>query len=91
MRPVLINIPSKFLLVAALLLAVVTFVRDAMKRRRDPKLPRSSTPLYMLIGAELILGLRAGSWWPLGVDFSHPWPPVPIFSYGVMLDRKSVV
>ena len=91
MRPVLINVPSKFLLVLALVLAVASFVRDLVRRRRDPKLPRSSTPLYMLIGAELLLGLKGGSWLPWGADFARPWTPVPIYSYGVMLGTSLIV
>lgn len=91
MRPVLVELPSKLLFVAALLLAVVTFVRDLTARRRDPKLPRSSTPLYLIVGAALLMGLRGGSWIPTGAVFSQPWAPVPIYSYGVMLGTSMVV
>ncbi len=91
MRPVMINIPSKLLLVAAVVLAVVTFAVDFVRRRRDPKLPRSSTPLYMLIGAELLIGFKSGSWFPSGAGFAHPWTPVPIYSYGVMLGTSLII
>lgn len=91
MRPILVNIPSKFLFVVALVLAVVTFARDTLQRRRDPKRPRSSTPLYMLVGAELLIGFKSGSWFPSGAGFAHPWTPVPIYSYGVMLGTSLIV
>jgi prolipoprotein diacylglyceryl transferase len=91
MRPILINIPSKLLLVACLVLAVVTFVRDRIKRKADPKLPASSTPLYLIVGAFALLGLRGGSWVPTKAVFAHEWPPVPIYSYGVMLGTSMIV
>ncbi|HEY2902116.1 MAG TPA: prolipoprotein diacylglyceryl transferase [Polyangia bacterium] len=90
MRPILINIPSKFLLVVALVLAVGTFVYDTIQRRRESKRPRSSTPLYMLAGAELLIGFKSGSWFPSGAGFAHPWTPVPIYSYGVMLGTSLI-
>jgi phosphatidylglycerol:prolipoprotein diacylglycerol transferase len=91
MRPILVNIPSKLLLALALALAVVSFVRDVIRRRRDPKLPRSSTPLYMLVGAELLIGFKSGSWFPSGAGFARIWTPVPIYSYGVMLGTSLIV
>jgi phosphatidylglycerol:prolipoprotein diacylglycerol transferase len=91
MRPILVNIPSKLLLVLALALAVVSFVRDVVRRRRDPKLPRSSTPLYMLVGAELLIGFKSGSWFPSGAGFARTWTPVPIYSYGVMLGTSLII
>src|SRR5260221_14626054 len=91
MRPILVNIPSKLLFFAALVLAVAAFARDLWKRRQDPKRPLSSTPLYLLAGAELLLGLKSGSWSPGAGGFAHPWTPVPIYAYGVMLGTSLVV
>jgi phosphatidylglycerol:prolipoprotein diacylglycerol transferase len=91
MRPILVQIPSKLLFVVALLVAAGIFVRDLIARRRDPARPFSSTPLYALFGAELLVGLKSGSWTPSAAGFAHPWSPVPIFSYGVMLGTSLVV
>jgi phosphatidylglycerol:prolipoprotein diacylglycerol transferase len=91
MLPVLVHIPSKLLFALALILAVVTALRNARARRKNPKLPRSSTPFYLVVGAWLLLGLRGHSWIPSGGTFSAPWEPVPIFSYGVMLGTSMVV
>jgi phosphatidylglycerol:prolipoprotein diacylglycerol transferase len=91
MRPILINIPSKLLLIACLVLAVASFVWDRIKRKEDPKRPASSTPLYLLAGAFACLGLRGGSWIPTKAVFAHEWPPVPIYSYGVMLGTSMIV
>jgi phosphatidylglycerol---prolipoprotein diacylglyceryl transferase len=92
MRPILVNIPAKLLLVLALVLAVAALVRDLWRRRRDPSARFSSTPLYMLIGAELIIGLKSDSWVPTASAlFSQPWTPVPIYSYGVMLGTSLIV
>jgi prolipoprotein diacylglyceryl transferase len=91
MRPILINIPSKLLLIACLVLAVVSFVRDRIKRKADPKLPASSTPLYLIVGAFALLGLRGGAWIPTKAVFAHEWPPVPIYSYGVMLGTSMII
>jgi phosphatidylglycerol:prolipoprotein diacylglycerol transferase len=89
MRPILVNIPAKLLLVAALALAVGGFVRDVIRRRRDKKLPWSSTSLYGLIGAGLLLGIKGGG---LGIEeITKPWTPVPIYAYGVMLGTSLVV
>jgi phosphatidylglycerol:prolipoprotein diacylglycerol transferase len=91
MLPVLVHLPSKVLFVLAIVLAIVTALRSARARRKDPKLPRSSTPFYLLVGAWLLLGLRGHSWIPSGGVFQAPWEPVPIFSYGVMLGTSMVV
>jgi phosphatidylglycerol---prolipoprotein diacylglyceryl transferase len=91
MRPVLISIPSKLLFFAAIALAIGTLVWDTVQRRRDPKRAKSSTPLYALAGAWLLLGLRGGTWIPSGAAFRHPWEPVPIYAYGVMLGTSMVV
>jgi phosphatidylglycerol:prolipoprotein diacylglycerol transferase len=91
MRPILVEIPSKLLLFVALALAIASFVRDLIKRKRDPKAQASSTPLYLLLGAYALLGLRGGSWIPTAEVFKHPWPPVPIYSYGVMLGTSMIV
>jgi phosphatidylglycerol---prolipoprotein diacylglyceryl transferase len=91
MLQILAHIPSKPLFVLALLLAAASALWNARARRRDPKTLRSSTPLYLLAGAWLLLGLRGGSWIPSGGMFSGAWKPVPIFSYGVMLGTSMVV
>jgi len=91
MLQTLVNLPSKPLFVLALLLAVVTAFLNARARRRNPEVPRSSTPLYFVVGAWLLLGLRGGSWMPSPGIFSGDWKPVPIFSYGVMLGTSMVV
>lgn len=90
MRPILVNIPSKLLLVVLLALAVAAVVRDLVRRRKDPKTPWSSTPLYLLVGAEILLGLKSGSWVPSGASFAQPWTPVPIYAYGVMLGTSLI-
>ncbi|HSS39765.1 MAG TPA: prolipoprotein diacylglyceryl transferase family protein, partial [Polyangia bacterium] len=91
MRPILVQIPSKLLFVVALLVAAGTFVRELILRRRDPSHPFSSTPLYALVGAELLIGMKSGSWTPSAAGFALPWTPVPIYSYGVMLGTSLVV
>src|SRR5262245_43343962 len=91
MRPILIEVPAKLLFVAALVLAAVSFVRDVVRRRRGAKAPMSSTPLYLLGGAWLLVGLRGGTWVPSAATFSQPWLPVPIYSYGVMLGTSMVI
>jgi prolipoprotein diacylglyceryl transferase len=91
MLQTLVNLPSKPLFVLALLLAVVTALLNARARRRNPEVPRSSTPLYLVLGAWLLLGLRGGSWMPSPGVWSGEWKPVPIFSYGVMLGTSMVV
>jgi prolipoprotein diacylglyceryl transferase len=91
MLQILAQVPSKPLFVLALVLAVVSAIRDARARRHDPKRPRSSTPFYLLVGAWLLLGLRGHSWMPSVGMFSRDWLPVPIFSYGVMLGTSMVV
>ena len=90
MRPILVQIPSKLLFIAALVLAAAAFARDLWKRRSDPAHQLSSTPLYLLAGAELLIGLKSGSWTPSGEGFSHPWTPVPIYAYGVMLGSSLI-
>jgi prolipoprotein diacylglyceryl transferase len=91
MRPILVNIPAKLLFVAALALALGLFVRDLVQRRKDRSTPFSSTPLYLLFAAELLIGLKSGAWTPSAAGFGHPWTPVPIYSYGVMLGTSLVV
>jgi prolipoprotein diacylglyceryl transferase len=91
MRPILVNVPAKALFFAALVLAAAGFIRDLWRRRRDPAQPYSSTPLYLLFGAELLIGLKSGSWMPSASGFQHPWTPVPIYSYGVMLGTSLIV
>src|SRR5260221_3897806 len=91
MRPVLVNIPSKLLFAAALVLAAVVFARDVWRRRRDPNAELTSTPLYLLAGAEILIGLKSGSWTPSGEGLAHTWTPVPIYAYGVMLGTSLIV
>ena len=91
MLQTLVQIPSKALFLLALGLAVGTALWNVRARRRDPELPRSSTPFYLLVGAWLLLGLRGGSWIPSAGALSGEWKPVPIFSYGVMLGTSMVV
>jgi phosphatidylglycerol---prolipoprotein diacylglyceryl transferase len=91
MRPILVNIPAKLLFVAALALALGAFLRDVIRRRRDKTVPWSSTPLYGLIGAELLIGFKSGSWVPSAAGFAQAWTPVPIYAYGVMLGTSLVV
>jgi phosphatidylglycerol:prolipoprotein diacylglycerol transferase len=91
MRPILVQIPSKLLLALALVLAAAAFARDLWRRRSDPKHLLSSTPLYLLAGAELLIGLKSGSWTPSREGFGHPWTPVPIYAYGVMLGTSLIV
>jgi phosphatidylglycerol:prolipoprotein diacylglycerol transferase len=91
MRPILVELPSKLLFFAALLLAVVSFVRDVLARRRDPKQPASTTPIYLLVGAWALMGLRGGSWVPSGAAFAGPWLPVPVYAYGVMLGTSMII
>src|SRR6478609_4155757 len=91
MRPILVNIPAKLLFFAALGLAIAAFARDLIRRRKDPKASWTSTPLYLLIGAGAVLYLKADTLFPGRAAFSHPWTPVPIYAYGVMLGTSLVV
>jgi phosphatidylglycerol:prolipoprotein diacylglycerol transferase len=91
MRPVLVAIPSKLLFVAALVWAVVAFVLETRQKKRDPKFTRTSTPLTMVAVAWALMGLRGDSWIPGPAAFDHPWQPVPIHSYGVMLGTSMIL
>ncbi len=91
MYPILIELNAKYLFVAALALAAVTFARNQIQRRRDPKTPSSSTPLMLLSGAWLLLKLRGGSSIPSLAVLGETWKTVPIFSYGVMLGIAMVL
>jgi len=91
MRPILVNIPAKLLFVVALVLAVAGVVRDLIRRRRDPTLPLSSTPLYLLVGAEILVKVKTGSLILSLAALQQPWTPVPIYSYGVMLGTSLMV
>ncbi len=91
MRPILVNLPAKLLFAGALIVAVVLFVRDLLLRRKDRAHPWSSTPLYLLGAAEVLVGVKSGSWTPSAEGFGHPWAPVPIYAYGVMLGTSLVV
>src|SRR3954470_4828738 len=91
MRPVLVALPSKLLFVLALVLAVVSFVQDRRRRAKDPKLPKSGTPLWLLAGAYALVRFRADSWVPTPEVFMRSWQDVPIHSYGVMLGISMIV
>lgn len=91
MLQILAQVPSKPLFVLALLLAVGSALWNVRARKRKPDTPRSSTPLYFLAGAWLLLGMRGPSWYPHVGMFDVDWKPVPIFSYGVMLGTSMVV
>jgi prolipoprotein diacylglyceryl transferase len=91
MRPILVNIPSKALFVALLVVAAAIFVRDLIRRRKDPSQSFGSTPLYLLAGAELLIALKTKSPIPGTDTFSEPWTPVPIYAYGVMLGTSLFV
>jgi prolipoprotein diacylglyceryl transferase len=91
MRPILVNVPAKLLFFAALLLAVAGFARDLWLRRRDPQAPFSSTPLYLLAGAEILIRFKLGSWIPSAAGLHQAWAPVPIYAYGVMLGTSLIV
>src|SRR4051794_37684918 len=91
MRPVLVELPSKLLFFAALVLAGVSFVRAWLERRNDPQALSSSTALYLLAAAVALVKLRGGAWLPTAAVLAQPWPPVPIHSYGVMLGTSMIV
>src|SRR5438477_5358889 len=91
MRPVLVALPSKLLFLLALVLAAVSFFQDLRRRRRDPKLPKSATPLWLLGGAFALLRFRGGAWLPTPDVFGQPWEPLPIHSYGVMLGISMII
>src|SRR5262249_31754004 len=93
MRPILVNIPSKWLFAAALVLAVASLVRDLWGRRSDPKRPISSTPLY-LVGVAVALGRfrsASESFIPTPSGLAEVWKPIPIYAYGVMLATSLIV
>jgi phosphatidylglycerol:prolipoprotein diacylglycerol transferase len=91
MRPVLVNLPSKVLFFAALVLAAVSYVRYRMRLKKDPKAQGSSNAFYLVLGALALLKFRGGAWIPTAAVFSQPWLPVPIHSYGVMLGTSMIV
>jgi phosphatidylglycerol:prolipoprotein diacylglycerol transferase len=91
MRPILVNIPSKFLFAVAVLGAIATFLIDLRRRRNDADRAWSSTPFYLLLGAELLIGFKTSSWVPTPASFAQPWTPVPIYAYGVMLGTSLAV
>jgi phosphatidylglycerol:prolipoprotein diacylglycerol transferase len=91
MRPILVAIPSKLLFVVALVLGVVSLVRDLWQRRTDPKASLSSTPLYLLGGAVALMRFRGGTFFPSHALFAKEWLPVPIYAYGVMLGTAMIV
>jgi phosphatidylglycerol:prolipoprotein diacylglycerol transferase len=81
MRPILVNIPSKFLLGLLIVLAGVSFALDLWRSRQAAsKLKLSSTPAYFLAGAVVLYMFKGGDWTPL-----------PIYAYGVMLGTSLIV
>ena len=65
MRPILVNIPAKLLFVVALVLAVGRVRARPHPPPAGPDACRcSSTPLYLLVGAEILIGFKSGSWMP---------------------------
>ena len=72
MRPILVNIPSKFLFFLALGLAVGSVVRDVLRRRKDPKAQVGATALYLLVAAGILVRLKTGSVLPS--PLSSPGP-----------------
>jgi len=91
MYPILLQLPAKALFFVALALALFSFVRNRIQRKRDPKVGATSTPLLLVLGAWALMGLRGGSWIPKADLLRQPWLPVPIYSYGVMLTTSLVV
>jgi phosphatidylglycerol:prolipoprotein diacylglycerol transferase len=91
LRPILVNIPSKVLFAILLVTAAGLAVRDLIRRRRDRKARWSSTILYLLAGAEALIGFKSGSWIPGRDTFAQPWTPLPIYAYGVMLGTSLFV
>ena len=90
MRPILFSIPSKPLFFAALILAVGSVVRDFLRRRNDRTAPWSSSPIYLLIGAGILIYIKTGDF-PIVEGLSQPWTDVPIYAYGVMLGTSLVI
>jgi hypothetical protein len=91
MRPVLVHLPSKLALVAALALALGVFIHNVIRRRKDKAHPWSSTPLYLLVAAFVLVKVKTGELIPTAAGFSAEWTPVPIYSYGVMLGTSMIV
>ncbi len=88
MRPILVNIPSKLLFFVALAGALVVFARELFLRRTqqgDPVLLDAALLRWPAPSSSSLKrsGRRA--------SFGHPWTPVPIYSYGVMLGTSLVV
>jgi phosphatidylglycerol:prolipoprotein diacylglycerol transferase len=80
MRPILVNIPSKFLLGLALAAAIVAAALDLWRSRQSSKPKLGSTPMYLAVGALALYLFKAGDWTPL-----------PIYAYGVMLGTSLIV
>jgi phosphatidylglycerol:prolipoprotein diacylglycerol transferase len=92
MIPVLVAIPSKLVFFVALVLGLVTLVRELWKKRGDPGATLSLNPILLLVVAVMIMGLRAGSIVPTrALFFATEWKPLPIHAYGVMLGLAMIV
>ena len=61
---ILVNIPAKPLFVILLVLAAAAFARNLIRRRKDPSVPWSSLSVYLLVGAELLVGFKTPSGFP---------------------------
>lgn len=87
MRPILVSIPSLPLFFVALAVALGWFARELVRRTRTPGSPLSGNPLLILVGALVLLRLRSptASFIPEAGTFAHPWQPIEVHSYGVML------
>ena len=93
MRPILFSIPSKLLFFAVLAVALGWFVRDWFRRSRVPGTSLSANPLLLLVGALVLLRFRSAtaSFIPEADTFAHPWQPIEVHSYGVMLGLSMLV
>lgn len=72
MRPILVELPSFWLFVTLVMLAVGALVRDWRGLRHRGRIP--ATPLFFAGSAALLWSARGGSWLPL-----------PVYSYATML------
>src|SRR5262245_36840619 len=93
MRPILVEIPSKFLFGVALALALGLFIRDLIQRRRVPGSRMTANPILLVVAALAIVKFRSptASFIPESGTFSVPWKAVPIYAYGVMLGTSMVI
>ena len=62
----------------------------SLRRRKDPERALSSTPFLLLVVAGGLARFKTGSSIPSLATLGQPWPPVPIYAYGVMLGTSLV-